>query len=195
MTSDAKVGLLLGLVFIFTIAFIINGLPKFINGSDSNAINQHNNELRTKLSSIVKVYTYEVTDPNKEQTISWLTPEVQDKIVENIFQEVILASKTRNQEKEAVEKAINEIEERIRNIEMKFPDETDLSKASLLNNALLSIRIDQLAKQVDQIQSQILTKWDFALIYCAITAGIITIAGSTSAILKAIKKHNRRYHY
>jgi len=29
MTSDAKIGLLLGLVFIFAIAFIINGLPRF----------------------------------------------------------------------------------------------------------------------------------------------------------------------
>ncbi len=29
MTSDAKIGLLLGLVFIFVIAFIINGLPSF----------------------------------------------------------------------------------------------------------------------------------------------------------------------
>ena len=27
MTSDAKIGLLLGLVFIFVIAFVINGLP------------------------------------------------------------------------------------------------------------------------------------------------------------------------
>jgi nucleoid-associated protein YgaU len=29
MTSDAKIGLLLGLIFIFVIAFIINGLPRF----------------------------------------------------------------------------------------------------------------------------------------------------------------------
>ena len=37
MTSDAKIGLLLGLVFIFIIAFVINGLPRFrdsTNGSD-----------------------------------------------------------------------------------------------------------------------------------------------------------------
>ncbi|MHC4212962.1 MAG: LysM peptidoglycan-binding domain-containing protein [Planctomycetota bacterium] len=34
MTSDAKIGLLLGLVFIFIIAFIINGLPNF-RGSDN----------------------------------------------------------------------------------------------------------------------------------------------------------------
>jgi hypothetical protein len=37
MTSDAKIGLLLGLVFIFIIAFVINGLPRFrdaTNGSE-----------------------------------------------------------------------------------------------------------------------------------------------------------------
>jgi hypothetical protein len=31
MTADAKVGLLLGLVFIVLIAFLINGLPGFLN--------------------------------------------------------------------------------------------------------------------------------------------------------------------
>jgi hypothetical protein len=35
MTSDAKIGLLLGLVFIFVIAFIINGLPNFGNRTNS----------------------------------------------------------------------------------------------------------------------------------------------------------------
>ncbi len=38
MTSDAKIGLLLGLVFIFVIAFIINGLPNFgTRAQDANA--------------------------------------------------------------------------------------------------------------------------------------------------------------
>ena len=44
MTSDAKIGLLLGLVFIFIIAFIINGLPSF--HKDKN-----NNELTTNMVS------------------------------------------------------------------------------------------------------------------------------------------------
>ena len=38
MTSDAKVGLLLGLVFIFIIAFLINGLPRFRSDSDNNEL-------------------------------------------------------------------------------------------------------------------------------------------------------------
>jgi nucleoid-associated protein YgaU len=37
MTSDAKIGLLLGLVFIFIIAFVINGLPSFRTRADANA--------------------------------------------------------------------------------------------------------------------------------------------------------------
>ncbi len=38
MTSDAKVGLLLGLVFIFIIAFVINGLPHFNAQTDNNEL-------------------------------------------------------------------------------------------------------------------------------------------------------------
>ena len=45
MTSDAKIGLLLGLIFIFIIAFIINGLPKFSEGTT-------NNELTTSMVSL-----------------------------------------------------------------------------------------------------------------------------------------------
>jgi len=44
MTSDAKIGLLLGLVFIFIIAFIINGLPRFRS-------NANNNELTTNMAN------------------------------------------------------------------------------------------------------------------------------------------------
>jgi nucleoid-associated protein YgaU len=48
MTSDAKIGLLLGLVFIFVIAFIINGLPSFQRNVNTNELttstaNAHSN--------------------------------------------------------------------------------------------------------------------------------------------------------
>jgi len=45
MTSDAKIGLLLGLVFIFVIAFIINGLPN-LRGKPNN------NELTTNMVNV-----------------------------------------------------------------------------------------------------------------------------------------------
>ena len=42
MTSDAKIGLLLGLVFIFVIAFIINGLPRFRSETNNNELTTTN---------------------------------------------------------------------------------------------------------------------------------------------------------
>ena len=44
MTSDAKIGLLLGLVFIFIIAFIINGLPKLRGESENNELTRNQME-------------------------------------------------------------------------------------------------------------------------------------------------------
>jgi LysM repeat protein len=44
MTSDAKIGLLLGLVFIFIIAFVINGLPRFQKAKEKS-----NNELTMEM--------------------------------------------------------------------------------------------------------------------------------------------------
>ena len=41
MTSDAKIGLLLGLVFIFIIAFLINGLPNFHKDTNHNALTEN----------------------------------------------------------------------------------------------------------------------------------------------------------
>ncbi len=53
MTSDAKIGLLLSLIFIFIIAFIINGLPNFFRGTDSNKLTQdYLNKLRSYDSDI-----------------------------------------------------------------------------------------------------------------------------------------------
>ena len=38
MTSDTKFGLLLGLIFIFVIAFVINGLPGFRQNRNTNEL-------------------------------------------------------------------------------------------------------------------------------------------------------------
>jgi len=74
MTSDAKIGLLLGLVFIFIIAFIINGLPGFHNDSNNNElttsmVGSQNNPLglAAKERKIREVFNR--TEPIKEQPL------------------------------------------------------------------------------------------------------------------------------
>ena len=59
MTSDAKIGLLLGLVFIFIIAFVINGLPRFQKAKEKSnneltmeMINQQNDPITNKTRKV-----------------------------------------------------------------------------------------------------------------------------------------------
>ena len=52
MTSDAKIGLLLGLVFIFMIAFIINGLPSFSEERNNNELTGNMVGLQNNLPGI-----------------------------------------------------------------------------------------------------------------------------------------------
>ncbi|MFC1676551.1 LysM peptidoglycan-binding domain-containing protein [Planctomycetota bacterium] len=66
MTSDAKIGLLLGLVFIFIIAFIINGLPGFGHRAGNNEltttmVNSHNDP--TGIASTQRKVSREIIKP------------------------------------------------------------------------------------------------------------------------------------
>lgn len=61
MTSDAKIGLLLGLVFIFVIAFLINGLPSFTQAGD-------NNELTTNMVTSPNTDDIGITGSNRQLT-------------------------------------------------------------------------------------------------------------------------------
>jgi len=72
MTSDAKIGLLLGLVFIFVIAFIINGLPNFRGDKDNNELttnmmNRQNDPLGLPPGHVETQYDFDWTERLSKQ--------------------------------------------------------------------------------------------------------------------------------
>ena len=77
MTSDAKIGLLLGLVFIFLIAFIINGLPSFNNDKDNNEltlriVNPQSD--RVGLAAKERKANLEVVNPTEAEVVRPIVP-------------------------------------------------------------------------------------------------------------------------
>ena len=77
MTSDVKVGLLLGLVFIVIIAFLINGLPNLLNRNNSEIIVSNsvadtvdNRGPRDKAEDIVRSFSSPSAANARPQTIS-----------------------------------------------------------------------------------------------------------------------------
>lgn len=63
MTSDAKIGLLLGLGFIFLIALIINGLPDFRSETDSNELTTNMIDRRVGFADRERAVSRRVVSP------------------------------------------------------------------------------------------------------------------------------------
>lgn len=84
MTSDAKIGLLLGLVFIFVIAFVINGLPRFrsaTNGSEmtTNMVSSQNNTQPIGTRERQAPGVFDWTEQTNEQTYEETHPPLEQK--------------------------------------------------------------------------------------------------------------------
>jgi nucleoid-associated protein YgaU len=81
MTSDAKIGLLLGLVFIFIIAFAINGLPRFRSNSSELTTNMVSSPdslgIGDKERKAREVFNW--TDQAKEEPIEAVRAPIEEK--------------------------------------------------------------------------------------------------------------------
>ena len=76
MTSDAKIGLLLGLVFIFVIAFVINGLPSFRDATN-------NSELTTNMvSSQRETWGIGTNERKIQEGIDWTGQPIEEPVEE-----------------------------------------------------------------------------------------------------------------
>jgi hypothetical protein len=92
---------------------------------------------------------------------------------------------SRQEVQKEVKAQVAEIQDRIVKIENRFPDEAKLDKVASINDALLSERIDQLSKQVENLENKMLSHWDVAVVVGGIITGIIAIVGATYGVLKA----------
>ena len=84
MTSDAKIGLLLGLVFIFIIAFVINGLPRFrsiTNGSEmtTNMVSSQNDTQPIGSRERQAPGVFDWTEQANDQTYQETQPALEEK--------------------------------------------------------------------------------------------------------------------
>lgn len=78
---------------------------------------------------------------------------------------------------------LGEVRERIKRIEDRFPDESEIEKNSLINDALLAERIDQLVKRLDALETRVLSKWDVAKVVSGILAGISAVVAATYSVI------------
>jgi hypothetical protein len=116
-----------------------------------------------------------------------VTPELVRRMEEQILAQVQSSPRVSPEDvQKEVESQLAEVQERIEKIENRFPDEAKLDKVASINDALLSERIDQLSKQVENLENKMLSHWDVALVVSAIIAAIIAVVGATYGVLKVM---------
>jgi len=126
MTSDAKIGLLLGLVFIFIIAFIINGLPNLRSQANNNELTITNVNTQNKRLGIInqerkvsrqfteKQIRYKAPLPKAPMVVDTVESQISHKIAdteplkEAIKQTLVTADKKSERKIVAVKPAIPE---------------------------------------------------------------------------------------
>jgi hypothetical protein len=89
--------------------------------------------------------------------------------------------------KNVFEKQLEEVGARIEKIERRFPEESQIEKIASINDALLSERIDQLSKQLENVEKRVLTKWDVAVLVSMMMGGVAFVVGATYSVLKLLQ--------
>ena len=100
----------------------------------------------------------------------------------------VLSGVTKEDISKEIDLKMSQLHGSIKALESRFPDEASLEKVSSINDAILSERIDQLSRQVANIEKKILSKWDVALIVGTIITSIFLIVSTTYGVLKALGK-------
>lgn len=88
MTSEAKVGLLLGLIFIFVIAIVIKGLPIFHNGADGNDLTVRMVDVKDNpgIAANERKVRHHVIRPRIEKSIVKITAQSEPEPPENTIE-------------------------------------------------------------------------------------------------------------
>lgn len=121
------------------------------------------------------------------KTLEYIPPEWVKEVGEQIvYQFPASSGMSREEIQKEVSDQVKALQERLIEIENRFPEKSQIDKIASINDALLAERIEQLAIQLKQIESKILSRWDVALVVSEIVGGIIVIVGATYAVLRAI---------
>ena len=121
------------------------------------------------------------------ETSDTLSPELLNRIEEQILSRLASSpSLTKEDVQNEIDDQLSELREALTRIQSRLPKEGTVDQTANINAALLSERIDQLAKQVENLDKRTLSKWDVALTVGTVITGIVLVVGTTYTVTQII---------
>ena len=91
---------------------------------------------------------------------------------------------TKEEVNQEIDAQLADLRDGFARIESRFPEEAKVEKIAARDDTFLSERIDQLAKQVENLEKRVLSRWDVALTVGTIIVGITWVVAATYGVLK-----------
>ena len=137
-------------------------------------------DVTSKVSGISDTYIYWSKEFEKEE----LKDNIELAVIEKLKESHDLSE---SNVREKVNTELNLIETRLKQIEERFPDKSNIEKIASINDAIFAERLETYSKQIEDIESKILSKWDVAIIVSTIIGGIFAIVGATYGVIVFIQ--------
>ena len=105
----------------------------------------------------------------------------------NVLRNMIAHTSTYDTEKEIevkIETKLNDIQNRMNQIENRFPADSSLDKIASINDAILAKSIETISESIKNIEKKLLSKWDVAKVFFQ----ILTALGVLISIILAVKE-------
>lgn len=173
------------------IASLLAGFYSYISSKRKKKIEEENrNKIYHKFLELWnKNYSLQILDKDniKNELIYFIEPKSYDAKSWRYVLSHLSSGKTENEIENQVKEKIEEIKNRVKDIEKRFPKDSTLEKISSVNDAILATQIEGLTELIRKLEDKILTKWDVAKIVFA----IITILGMLVGLVFAIIEYFR----
>jgi hypothetical protein len=137
-------------------------------------------EMDIKVSGISNVVFHSFEGLNKEDLRENIESSILDKLKDN-------PGWSKDEIRAEINSELNAFEDRLRQIEERFPEKSAVDKIASINDAIFAERLEAITKRLENIESKSLSKWDVAIIVSTIIGSIFTVVGATYGVIAFIQ--------
>lgn len=137
-------------------------------------------EMDIKVSGISNVAVHSFEGLNKDDLRENIESSILEKIKDN-------PEWSKDDIRAEINSELNALENRLRQVEERFPEKSDVDKIASINDAIFAERLEAITKRIEDIESKALSKWDVAIIVSTIIGGIFAVVGATYGVIAFIQ--------
>lgn len=166
------------------LAALFGLIASFVSAKLANKRRQNIEKIRKKAKEqYKKALAQEISEYSKHIPNFEKDPVYKVMLAESATTPITIASTTAVEAQKETDAIIEDLKERISEIENRLPGQETVDKIASINDAILATQIESLSETVKKIEDKLLSRWDVAKIVFQILAAVGALVGIGLAII------------